>query len=102
MKRLPTAALLACAQHVTRAHSSLRAQLSFPAQASELRALPALLLLPLPSSARRLRSSSFLTRNEKLCDRNARAVSNLFTEADSAPHLTAGVGRRLLSLASRM
>ena len=79
MKRLPTAALLACAQHVTRAHSSLRAQLSFPAQASELRALPALLLLPLPSSARRLRSSSFLTRNEKRSDRNARAPFEIYS-----------------------
>jgi hypothetical protein len=51
-----------------------------------------LLLLPPqmpPSSAHRLRSSSFLTRNEKRCDRNKRAVSNLFTEA-------AGVGRRLV------
>ena len=39
--------------------------------------------------ASRLRSSSFLTRNEKRCERNKRAVSNLFTEA-------AGVGRRLV------
>ena len=86
-----------------RTQQPARAQPSFPAQASKLRALPKLLLLPPPSSVRRLRSSSFFTRNEKRRDRDARAVSNLFTEADSAPRLAAGVGlRRLLSLASRM
>ncbi len=47
------------------------------------------MLWPPPSSPHRLRSSSFLTRNEKRCERNKRAVSNLFTEA-------AGVGRRLV------
>ena len=41
------------------------------------------------SSTQRLRSYSFLTRNEKRCERNKRAVSNLFTEA-------AGVGQRLV------
>jgi hypothetical protein len=69
-----------CTQHPA------RAQPSFPSQA----ALPKLLLLPPPSSARRVHSSSFLMRNEKRCDRNARAVSNLFTEADSVPRSAAG------------
>jgi hypothetical protein len=86
-----------------RTQQPARAQLSFPAQASKLRALPKLLLLPPLSSARRLRSSSFFTRNEKRHDRNARAASNLFAEADSAPRLAADVRlRRLLYLASRM
>lgn len=58
--------------------------------------------MPLPSFARRLRSSSFLTHNEKRCDRKARAVSNLFNEADSALRSAAGVRqRRLLSLGTR-
>jgi hypothetical protein len=100
VKRLPTAALLAYSQHVNRAHSSLRGRSSpfLPRRPSSERC-PSCCC----SSARRLRSSSFFTRNEKRRDRNARAASNLFAEADSAPRLAADVGlRRLLSLASRM
>ena len=59
-------------------------------------ALRKLLLLPPPSasSAHRLRSYSFLTRNDKRCDRNKRAVSNLFTEVYWVQRLAAGVSRR--------
>ncbi len=57
-------------------------------------ALRKLLLLPPPSSAHRLRSYSFLKRNDKRSDRNKRAVSNLFTEACWAPRLAVGVSRR--------
>ena len=78
-----------CPTRHPRTQHPARAQPSFPSQA----ALPKLLLLPPPSSARRVHSSSFLTRNEKRCDRNARAVSNLFTEADSVPKV---FGVRLL------
>ena len=100
VKRLPTAALLAYSQHVNRAHSSLRGRSSpFLPRRPSSEHCPSCCC----SSARRLRSSSFFTRNEKRRDRNARAASNLFAEADSAPRLAADVGlRRLLSLASRM